>query len=76
MRFFNIRIISNKEYIELKYARVKYQKLIEVKSWFSGWKDLGIIWKYIDKDWNIGGIARARRDYAEARGTDEYGVKR
>ena len=59
---------------EFERLTVKYQKLIQCHRWFAGWEDLDIIWKYILDDINFGGIETARKDYAKARNTDEYGT--
>lgn len=75
MTIFGYKIIRADEYDQLKRHSVKWNKTIRVMAWFSGWDDLKIIWKYIAEDTNYGGIERARSDYAEARGTDEYGRK-
>lgn len=70
---FGFKIIRESEYEELVRCSVKFQKILQCHRWFSGWHDLDIIWNYIMQDINFGGIERARRDYATARGTDEYG---
>jgi len=67
-----IEAIKNRK--EFERLATKYQKLIKCQRWFSGWKDLDIIWKYILDDINFGGIEKAREDYAKARNTDEYGT--
>ena len=61
------------EYLRLK---TKEQKFHQVRTWFSGWRDLEIVWNYIINDTNYGGIERARKDFAEARGTNQYGEPR
>ena len=70
---FGFTIISNKELAALNLNQIKMQKFLMVHRWFAGWKDLDIIWDYLIEDTNYGGIERARKDYAEARKTDEYG---
>lgn len=70
---FGWTIIHKSELEVLKTCAMRNQKLNQVERWFSGWRDLDIIWKYIFEEINYGGIERARKDYAEARGTDEYG---
>lgn len=57
---------------ELRAMQIKEIKLNEVHRWFSGWKDLEIIWDYIYND-TFYGISRTREEYAKARNTDEYG---
>lgn len=44
----------------------------ECHRWFSGWKDLDVIWDYLLYQKSFG-IERARMEYARLRGTDEYG---
>jgi len=70
---FGFTIISKQRLAELERHQVKMQKFWQVHRWFSGWKDLDIIWDYLIQDTNFGGIERARKDYAAARKTDEYG---
>lgn len=70
---FGWTIIHKSELEVLKTCAMRNQKLNQVKFWFSGWRDLDVIWKYIFEEINYGGIERVRKDYAEARGTDEYG---
>ena len=67
-----IEAIKNRK--EFERLTVKYQKTLQCHRWFAGWKDLDIIWKYILDDINFGGIETARKDYAKARNTDEYGT--
>lgn len=69
------RIVSVKRLKYLEQLEVKQIKFWQIHRWFAGWRDLDIIWDYLIKDTNFGGIERARQDYAKARGTDEYGVK-
>lgn len=76
MKIFKLRIVTEAEYQELRKTFTKYHKMIECYRWFSGWKDLDIIWDYIRNDVNYGGIEGARKKYAEARGTDVYGEKK
>lgn len=68
-----LRIVTKKRLDYLEKLEVKVHKFWQVHRWFSGWKDLDIIWKYLIDDTNFGGIERARKDYANARGTNEYG---
>ena len=44
----------------------------EPERWSCYWDEFD----YVDEDWNIGGIGRARKEYAMARKTDEYGVSK
>jgi hypothetical protein len=73
MRLFGLWITTEKTYRRYIQLETKTYKFWQVHRWFSGWRDLDIIWDYLIKDTNFGGIERARKDYAEARGTDEYG---
>jgi len=70
---FGYTIICNKELAALKRTQTKTQKFWLVHRWFAGWKDLDIIWDYLIKDTNYGGIEQARKNYASARKTDVYG---
>ena len=70
---FGLKIILKKDYDELVRCQTKFYKVVSCHRWFAGWRDLDIIWDYIMQDTNFGGIERARKDYAKARGTDEYG---
>lgn len=70
---FGWSIIRTERLKELEYLEIKTQKFWLVHRWFAGWRDLDIIWNYFIQDTNFGGIERARKDYAEARKTDEYG---
>lgn len=68
MTFFGYVLIKKSE---LEKHELRHIKLSEVYRWFSGWKDLDIIWEYIFK--NKKDISNCRAEYAEARGTDVYG---
>lgn len=76
MKIFNIHIVSNEEYIELKRRSDAFQRLVSVHRWFSGWVDLDIIWEYIFNDTYFGGISDTREKYAKARNTGVYGEKK
>lgn len=71
---FGFTVVRTSRLKELERLEVKASKFWQVHRWFSGWRDLDIIWNYLIEDTNFGGIERARKDYAEARRTDEYGV--
>ena len=73
---FGFVIIRKKELESLRYSQIKMQKFWLVHRWFAGWTDLEFIFNYIIEDVNFGGIERARKDYAEARNTDEYGKEK
>jgi hypothetical protein len=69
--------IVRKDYLErLERNHTKLRKLVYVTSWFSGWRDLKIIWDYVFTETYYGGIESCRREYAKSRGTDEYGSPR
>lgn len=72
---FGLKIISKSNYENLVKSEIKFQKVIQCHRWFAGWRDLDIIWDYIIQDINYGGIEKSRKDYANARKTDEYGNK-
>jgi hypothetical protein len=69
---FRWTIIPKKELERLRHFEAKAARFWEVHRWFSGWKDLNIIWEYIFNDTYFGGIEEARKKYAEARDTDVY----
>lgn len=58
---------------ELRKLQVRDLKLNQVIRWFSGWKDLDIIWDFIGSETYYGSIDSCRSKYAKERGTDEYG---
>lgn len=61
---------------ELRCHRInesRMQRMYECQRWFSGWRDLDILWRYINADGFYGGIRTAREMYAKERQTDEYG---
>lgn len=66
-------LIRKSELAYLKRSSAMVQTLINCHRWFSGWKDLDIIWDYIFSETYFGGIETARKKYADARGTDVYG---
>ena len=71
---FGYRLIKESELKRYRRAWIIQSKATECRDVFSGWKDLDIIWSYLFDETYFGGIYRARKDYAKARGTDEYGV--
>jgi len=74
MKIFKWRLISEEEYQAGVTARVVASKLSNVHRWFSGWKDLDIIWDYVfPTDFYFGSIDSCRDRYASARGTTVYG---
>jgi hypothetical protein len=73
MKLFNLRIIAESEYNELRRSHNIKSTLVNVHRWFSGWEDLDIIWDYVFAETYYGDISSCRDKYAEARGTNEYG---
>lgn len=66
--------IVRKEYLaELERQAMTHCIAVQCHRWFAGWRDLDIIWDYIFRTKQFGGISEAREKYAEARGTDVYG---
>lgn len=70
---FGFSLVKTERLKYLEDAAVKYSKIHQLHRWFSGWPDLDIIWDYIRSDTYFGGIWEARKQYAKARHTDEYG---
>lgn len=73
MSLFGWTLVRTKEYEELSGLAIRANSL---HRWFAGWRDLEVIWSFLFKpDENYSGwcISMARRDYADARGTNEYG---
>lgn len=73
MSLFGWTLVRNDELKELHKAYVCQQTTIRCRDWFSGWKDLDIIWDYILSETYFGDISSARDKYAKARNTDAYG---
>jgi hypothetical protein len=73
MGLFGWTIIRVSEKEHFRKLQTKESKFWQVHRWFAGWRDLDIIWKYLIDETNVGGIERARRCYAAARNTNEYG---
>ena len=70
---FGWKIIRDEEYQILKRSYFVSQKVINCRRWFSGWKDLDIIWEYLLSETYFGSIDSCRDKYAKARKTDVYG---
>ena len=70
---FGWKIIRDEEYQILKRSYFVSQKVINCHRWFSGWKDLDIIWEYLLSETYFGSIDSCRSKYADARKTDVYG---
>jgi hypothetical protein len=66
-------LVRTKELEYLRQNRVCRQRVVNLHRWFSGWKDLDIIWDYIFE--GRGFVDQVREQYAKARGTDVYGQK-
>lgn len=67
-------VIHKDDWKDIERAVYIKNRLVEVHLWFSGWRDLEIIWDYVFAETYFGSIGSARSKYAEARGTDDYGV--
>jgi len=72
MKIFKWHIISEKDFYHYRRCHQVNNSVHLVYRWFSGWKDLDIIWNYILSK-NQKTIEDTRREYALTRGTDEYG---
>lgn len=59
LNLLNYRIIHKDKLRYLEKCEIKVSKLHEVYRWFSGWKDLNIIWDYIISESYVGGISEA-----------------
>lgn len=70
---FGWTLIRKSELKDLQKCQIQISTLVQVHRWFSGWRDLDIIWDYIFAETYFGSIGSAREKYAKARGTDEYG---
>jgi hypothetical protein len=74
MKIFGYVLVPEQEHKELIECWHRSHRLAECYRWFSGWKDLDIIWDYISGNSKYG-IEYARCDYAHLRKTDVYGNK-
>lgn len=70
---FGWTLIRKSELKELRRSHQRVSTLVQVRDWFSGWKDLEIIWDYVLSEFYPGTIDSCRSRYADARGTDQYG---
>lgn len=70
---FGWTLIREAELKEYRRCAAITQTVLQCHRWFSGWKDLDIIWDYVLGNRDIGGIWETREEYAVARGTDAYG---
>lgn len=72
MSLFGYSIIKTEDLDRYKHREFIVQRIYILQRWFSGWKDLDIIFDYV---FNPKGedISSFRRRYAKARNTDEYG---
>lgn len=71
--FFGYVLIRKEEFDEYRRAYCVKDRVVQCRSWFSGWKDLDVIFDYLLKESYFGGIDSARDEYAEKRGTNRYG---
>jgi hypothetical protein len=74
MTLFGWTLIRKSELAEYKSSHAVRGAVIRCHRWFSGWKDLDVIWSYLLSETYFGGIEYARKQYADARGTNEYGT--
>lgn len=72
MKFFKWRIISEESFQYYTKCSTTFQRACLCHRWFSGWKDLDIVWDYLLFK-NIKTIERTREEYANARSTSVYG---
>ena len=70
---FGWTLIKKKELAEWQRFYMTHQKAVQCHRWFSGWKDLDIIWDYLLEFPYHCSIEDARNQYAKARNTNEYG---
>ena len=73
---FGWSLIRTKELEKLEGLAIRANAL---HRWFAGWQDLEVIWDFLfhpDEKYSGWCISWARKDYAQARGTDEYGKKK
>ena len=73
---FGWTLIRKKRLEKLEWYVIRISSLSECRRWFSGFKDLEIIWNYVMGKREAGTISNARDDYAKARETDAYGVSK
>lgn len=75
MKTTNTKAIAKNKEIEINEAHAQMiLRLEEAKTAFAGFTDLKIIFEFIERGSST--ITVARKDYAEVRGTDIYGVKK
>lgn len=73
MKILKWHIVSQQTVDQAEQYRIISSTFAQYYRWFSGWKDLDIIWECIRKNTPVD---QARSMYADARGTDEYGYER
>jgi len=75
MGLFGLSLISTEELKILQRSYGIEQRAAQAHRWFSGWKDLDIIWDYIfGQNYKmVFGVEEARKEYAKARNTNVYG---
>lgn len=76
MTLFGYVLVRKSELNEFKNSYLASQKASQCRRWFSGWKDLDIIWEYMFGCDYLDSVENCRKRYAEARGTDVYGKLR
>jgi len=70
---FGYKFISMKRFYELEEFERRNRAVLQLHRWFSGWKDLDVVWNYIMSDSKYTQIENVRSLYASKRGTDIYG---
>jgi hypothetical protein len=71
---FGFKIVREDEYNELEKAATLHQRVYTLDRWFSGWKDLDIIWNYLTGKDNTSDTWSLRQSYADKRKTGIYGT--
>lgn len=69
---FSWTLIRKDDLAIYKRAFQVQSRVLQCHRWFSGWKDLDLIWEYVLK--GKCQVETAREDYASARGTNRYGL--
>ncbi len=69
---FGWRLIRKEHLSDLEEYHQLASRFSEASRYFSGWRDLDIIWEFISGR-KRRYIVDVRREYAQLRGTDEYG---
>lgn len=73
MSLFGYVLVKKTYLAERELSHMKLYYMATHIPWFSGWKDLEVLWDHFLRGKSFGGVSKARYDYARMRGTDEYG---